>query len=320
MVRCLSAFVLIGLWSACPLTADEPTGELARKLAGVQVEHFAEAPGYSEGPTWRNGEVFFCSGGLLRVSKDRKVSKYLDIGAAGTFLRENGHILICDNKYLAILDLAPDGKLGVVADSFDEKPLNSLNDLTVDKSGNIYWTDPSGSSAEKPVGNIFRVTPAGRVDKITTGLAFPNGLDVDPSGEFLYIIESQSQKILRYAIPKSDQPLGAPSQFYDLGGSGGDGCAFDAEGNLWVADFHRKDTGKGRITVLSRDAKVLGYLNMPSKVVSNITFGGPELDEIFCTTGEPPGVFHAKVGVKGFKGHPAPEVKILRYLDLKPQE
>jgi sugar lactone lactonase YvrE len=307
---------LLAMLSVC--RAEEPVGDLAKKLAATPVEFYAEAPGYSEGPTWRNGEVFFCSGGLLRVDAERRVTKYLDIGAAGTFLRANGHLLVCDNKYLALLDVAPDGKVGVVADQFEGKELNSLNDLTVDKAGNIYWTDPSGSSSENPVGNIFRVTPAGTISKVATGLAFPNGLDVDPASEFLYVIESQSQKVLRYPVPKADQPLAKPTVFYDLGGSGGDGCAFDADGNLWVADFHRKDTAKGRITVLSPEAKVLGYLNLPSKVVSNIAFGGPELDEVYCTTGEPPGVFRAKVGVKGFRGHPAPDVKILRLLDLKP--
>src|SRR5262249_23307096 len=52
------------------------------------------------------------------------------------------------------------------------------------------------------------------------------------------------------------------------------------------------------------------------KVVSNIAFGGPQHDEIFCTTGEPPGVFHAAVGVKGFAGHPGKPFPILRTLNL----
>jgi gluconolactonase len=303
--------------NASLLSADEPTGELAQRLATVEVTQYAEAPGYSEGPVWRNGEVFFCSGTLLRVDKDRKVTKFLDLTPSGTFLRENGDILICDNKYRAILNLEADGTVGVVADKFGDQPLNSLNDLTVDAKSNIYWTDAAGSSADKPVGSIFRVTPAGQVEKVASGLAYPNGLDVDPSGQNLYVVESQSQKVLRYSIPPEAQPLGAPTTFYELGGAGGDGCAFDAEGNLWVADFHRKETGKGRITVVSSGGKVIAYLNIPSKVVSNITFGGVENDEIFCTTGEPPGVFHAKVRVKGFRGHPAREARIQRKLDIR---
>ena len=296
--------------------AAEPTGDLAKPLARVQFELYAKAPGYSEGPTWRRGELFFCSGALLRVDAQCKVHKYFDLNPAGTVLRGDGHLLVCDNKHKALLDVSPDGKVGVVAEQLGLQTLRSLNDLTIDARGNVYWTDPEGSTLKTPVGSIFRVRPDGRVDRIATGLAFPNGLDVDPAGKFLYVIESQSKKILRYPVPADNDLLGTPDVFYDLGGSGGDGCAFDAQGNLWVADFHRPETSKGRITVLSPEAKVLAYLPVPAKVVSNIAFGGPEHDEIFCTTGDPPGVFHARVGVKGFAGHPGKRLPIVRDLNV----
>ena len=126
--------------------------------------------------------------------------------------------------------------------------------------------------------------------------------------------------MLRYLLPPDDQPLGKAEVFFDLGGSGGDGCVFDAAGNFWVADFHRPDTKHGRITVLSPEAKVLATLDVPAEVVSNITFGGPDYDEIFCTTGNPNGVFHAKVGVKGFKGYPGKPGKIIRQIYIPPTE
>lgn len=127
------------------------------------------------------------------MDKNGKVILWLDINPAGTVLRGDGHLLIADNKHKALLALAPDGTLSVLADTFEGKPLNSLNDLTVDARGNIYWTDPSGSSLAKPVGNIFRLRPDGTVSRIGTGFAFPNGLDVDPASRFLYLIESQSK-------------------------------------------------------------------------------------------------------------------------------
>lgn len=317
-LKCQLVVVASILFLATSTPADEPTGELAQRLAGVKFNHYAEAPGYSEGPTWRNGDVFFCSGALLRVTAPKNVYKYLEIGPAGTVLLGNGHMLICDNKHKALLDLSPDGKVGVVAERFEMETLQSLNDLTVDARGNVYWTDPEGSSLDKPIGRLYRVRPDGRVERIATGLAFPNGIDVDPASKHLFVVESQSKKILRYALPADNELLGKPEVFYDLGGSGGDGCAFDAAGNLWVADFHRPEMKTGRITVLSPDAKVLAYLPLPSKVVSNIAFGGAGHDEIFCTTGEPPGVFHAKVGVKGFKGHPGKPLPISRFLNVVP--
>ncbi len=313
LLNCLA--ITAGLW-ATGAFADEPTGELAQRLADVKFEHYAPAPGYSEGPTWRKGEIFFCSGALLRVDEQRAVHKFLDINPGGTVLKADGHLLIVDNKHKALLDLSPDNKLSVVVEQFETYPLRGLNDLTIDGRGNVYWSDPEGSSLDKPVGNIYRVRPDGRVDRIGGGLAFPNGLDVDPAGKFLYVVESQSKKILRYEVPADNELLGKPELFYDLGGSGGDGCTFDAAGNLWMTDFHRPETGKGRITVLSPEAKVLACLPVPAKVVSNIAFGGVNHDEIFCTTGEPPGVFHAKVGVKGFAGHPGKPLPIVRTLNV----
>ncbi len=311
----LTACLALGL---VPGTRGEEPPDLAKKLAGVKFEQYAEAPGYSEGPTWRNGEVFFCSGALLRVDADKKVHKYLEIGPAGTVLRADGHLLVADNKFKALLDVSPDGKVGVLADRHEMQTLRSLNDLTVDARGNVYWTDPEGSTPKTPVGSVYRLRPDGRVDRVATGLAFPNGIEVDPVSKFLFVIESQSKKILRYPLPADDELCGKPETFFDLGGSGGDGCAFDAAGNLWVADFHRPDTGKGQITILGPDAKVLAHIPVPAKVVSNIAFGGKNHDEIFCTTGDPPGVFHAKVGVKGFPGHPGKPMKPTRFLNVVP--
>jgi len=111
--------------------------DLADALKSAQFTHYAKAPGYSEGPTWKDGELFFCSGVLLRVGRDGKVDRHLDIGPAGTVLCSDGRLLICDNRHKALLQLAPDGKLGVLAESHDGQPLQSLNDLSNDARGNI---------------------------------------------------------------------------------------------------------------------------------------------------------------------------------------
>ena len=203
------------------------------------------------------------------------------------------------------------------APRFEGKPLNSLNDLTVDAAGNVYWTDPNGSTRESPTGKIFRVRPDGRVDRLADNLAYPNGLEVDAANKYLYVIESQTAKILRYDLPPDDKPLGRPVVWHALGGSGGDGCCYDAAGNLWVADFHRPETKRGRVVVVNPQGERVAAIDMPTGQVSNVTFGGPNYDELFVTTGEPPGVYRVAVGVKGWRGHPGKALKIVRTLDVK---
>src|SRR2546428_239130 len=89
---------------ALPLAADPD--QPYRELASVKVDHYAPYKDYSEGPTWRDGEVFFCGGALLKVTRDRRLLKYLDIGPAGTFLKADGHILVAANNPPALLDVA----------------------------------------------------------------------------------------------------------------------------------------------------------------------------------------------------------------------
>ena len=69
--------------------------------------------------------------------------------------------------------------------------------------------------------------------------------------------------------------------------------------------------------LLSPRGRVLGHVAIPAKMVSNLTFGGPKNEDIFVTTGDPAGVFRARVSVKGFKGHSGKTMKIVRYLDIK---
>jgi len=313
--RLLLAAVLATV-AVAPVSAQNPPANWATHLAAITPERYSPAPGYSEGPIWRDGEVFFCSGGLLRVNRDRSVRRHLGLSPAGLCLKVDGSILIADNQTPGLLELSPQGKLTVLADSHDGQKLASLNDLTIDGAGNVYWTDPQHSSRENPTGRIFRLRPDGRLDRIADNLAFPNGLEVDPTNRYLYVIESQTAKVLRYDLPRDDQPLGPATVFHALGGSGGDGCTFDAFGNLWVADFSRPEMRQGRIAVLSPQGQALGYINVPAMMVSNLTFGGKDSDELLITTGNPSAVFHARVGVKGFRGHPGKPMRGLRMLDL----
>ena len=218
----------------------------------VKFERYAEAPGYSEGPTWRNGEVFFCSGALLRVDAKRKVHKYLEINPAGTVLRGDGHLLICDNKYKALLDLSPDGKVGVVAEQFEtataaepERPDDRCpRQRLLDRSGRLVAEE----SRRQHLPRAARWPRRSHCHRA--------GVSQRPrcrSGEQVSSTSSSRSRKRSCATqcPADNELLGKAEVFYDLGGSGGDGCAFDAAGNLWVADFHRPETGKGRITVLS---------------------------------------------------------------------
>ena len=48
----------------------------------------------------------------------------------------------------------------VLADTFEGKPLDAPNDVALDLAGNVYFSDPGSSNAERPTGSIYRCDAA----------------------------------------------------------------------------------------------------------------------------------------------------------------
>lgn len=91
----------------------------------------------------------------------------------------------------------------------------------------------------------------------------------------------------------------------DLPG-GPDGAQVDTEGKLWVAV-----TGAGRVVQLD---PITGQILMVVHVDANptsLTFGGPDLDEMFITTRAPDGggLYRVKMPY-GIRGVPEPEFRL----------
>jgi sugar lactone lactonase YvrE len=279
-----------------------PLGEfpLAAAMA-AKPALYAMSGGHVEGPSWRDGEIFMAvvGKGLVKVDADHKVVSYLPgLSPLGTYLLGDGSILVCDDKH-TMVQVFRDGKVGLLGTS------GACNDITVDADGNIYFSDFKSA--------VYRITPAGVQSKVLT-LNSPNGLEVDPAGKYLYILPRPSD-IFRVMINK-DGPMGTPEKVGVVPGSVTDGCVFDAWGNLWAAAYY---TGKVAIfdTV---NLKVLATIDSGAGGLTNMTWGGPNHDELY-TTNDNKGVYRIPVGVRGFQGHPgAPQYTLKGYLDITPAQ
>lgn len=312
-----SCLTIAGLCSLAALSCGTGVGSASRvqerQLApqGRSAARYASAPGFAEGPAWYKGALYFSSRGLRRVDSvtRRVIPVRSDLRPAGAYPLPDGRLLLCDNRHHTLLLLEPNGKMAVLADRYEGKPLRGLNDVTVDGAGNVYWTDPKSYDPAKPDGSVFRLTPTGTVSRIAAGLAFPNGIEVDPQSRFLFVVESPRGRLLRYPLPPPDKPLGAPTVFYRYRGQG-DGLAFDARGNLWAAEFLSRE-----VVALDGNARIVGRVGVPAQGVTNVAFGGPQFTTLFITSGSPNAVWKAEAGVRGFPGHSdAARYRILRYL------
>jgi sugar lactone lactonase YvrE len=163
---------------------------------------------------------------------------------------------------LQVLDLET-GVVDVVADhTVDGRPLRYANYPLVDATGGVWLSCCSerdiGTALADPApdGMLAYVEPGGLARKVAD-VMFPNCMASDPSGDYLYVCRTATSDVVRFPIAGPgvlgpEEPYGPP-----LGGrlrteigpaftntardpavsarwGLADGCAFDAEGNLWV--------------------------------------------------------------------------------------
>ncbi len=202
----------------------------------------------------------------------------------GMTFSQDGSLWICDFGRNAIVQIHPDGRQEMVADRCEGKPFRGPNDLAFDPKGNLYFTDPTDSGRDHPIGPVYRVEHATRkVTKVADGMAFPNGLAFTADAKFLYVCESQHNRILRFAV-HPDGGLGSAEPFVDLASVGAgepDGMAVDAQGHLWIAHY-----GAHHVVEVDAHSKIMRVIPMPVDKEggpTNIEFGGHDLRTVYVT-------------------------------------
>jgi gluconolactonase len=290
---------------------------------GVTAVKVAEVPGYTEGVVFdREGAAYVSDtyhGRIYRVTPDGQTSVWAETGAPnGHKILADGTHLVCDGSRHAVLRLDAAGKvIGEASKESDGKPLRAPNDLTLDARGGFYFTDPGGSSAEKPVGTVHYVDARGRTRLVAEGLAFPNGIVLRPDGKTLLVGESGHNRVLSFDV-RAPGRLTNMRVFANLPrkgegqiGNAPDGMCLDEDGNLFVAHW-----GMQRVQVLSPAGRLLRSYHGGNLTTSNVAFGGPRMDQLYVTgalAGEldsPGGLF--RLDLKGVKG-----LRILKTVNRK---
>ena len=162
---------------------------------------------FSEGPAWHpDGFLLFEDtprNRTMRLDPGDKVSVFREPSgrANGLAWDARGRLVVCEG------DSTPDGgrrvvrldktgkELQVLAERYQDKRLNSPNDLTIDRRGRIYFTDPrynNRDNVEQDKEGVYRIDPDGKLTRIIDSLTRPNGIVVTPDGRTLYIADNAS--------------------------------------------------------------------------------------------------------------------------------
>ena len=192
------------------------------------------------------------------------------------------------------------GRMEVVAERYEGRPLNGPNDVTVDGKGRIYFTDPGDPRGGPGGSSVFRIDLGGRLTRILAAPAIerPNGLIVSPDDQTFYLVESngaeKGARVIRAYDLAPDGSVGNMRVFHNFyPGRSADGLCIDSKGNLHAAaGLHRRrgtgetlDTKPG-IHVFSPDGKLLDFIPIPEDTITNCAFGGPDLKTLYVTAGK----------------------------------
>lgn len=122
----------------------------------------------------------------------------------------------------------------------------------------------------------------GRLEQVVGDLAISNGVDTDPERGRLYLADTVGERVLVLDYDEGTGSVGPAHVLLDLEGVPGrpDGLAVDAEGNLWVAMARAR-----QVRAFRPNGSERLVLDVPAHAVTSLTFGGPELADLYITTG-----------------------------------
>ncbi|PWU15646.1 MAG: hypothetical protein C5B50_15060 [Verrucomicrobia bacterium] len=244
------------------------------------------------GMLWAGGEA----GQIYRISTEGKVDLVTTMGGfcAGLAFSRANELFVCNTQH-GIVRVKPTGEFSIFAAAVDGKPLACPNYGLFDSAGNYYVTD-SGKFRQRN-GWVLRFDPQGKGERLAGPLGYTNGLALSADEKILFMVESDTNSVLRFEI-RADASLSAPEVYANECGRFPDGLTLDAAGNLYVCCYASDEIWRidpaGKKTLFAWDPWAI-RLGSPT----NMAFGGPNFDELYIANLARTTITRAKVGSKG---------------------
>lgn len=305
-----AAFVLgLALSSSCASTREAPAPDEVFVAGSMQT--LATGLGFTEGPVWvaEEGRLIFSdipAAKLMCWTEEGGVTVFRGSpNPNGNLLDNEGRLLTCRHSARDVVRTEPDGSITVLASGWNSKRFNSPNDLAVDDSGMIWFTDPpwglpdQREGREMDVNGVYRLDPGtGEVAQMSVLHAMPNGIALSPREDSLYVTDTGG-----HPSHPDEAMRGSEGNVtcYAVGAEGtlavrwqapviSDGVAVDEFGRVYTT------TGRGVVVLDPADGAVIQTLEFPEQP-ANCCFGGEDGRTLFVTART--GLYSVRTGAAG---------------------
>lgn len=278
--------------------------------ADARLEIVADGFHFIEGPIWHPYEGHLTFSDIIgdtihRWSPENGLSvlRRPSHMANGNTYDRQGRMLTCEHATSRVTRTAKDGRITVLASRFEDRELNSPNDIVVARDGTIYFTDPNSGrgprfgvarAQELDFQGVFRLNPeTGRLILLADDFDKPNGLCFSPDERTLFVNDTARQHIRAFDV-RPDGTLANGRLWAALTGDEigvADGMKVDRNGILFCC-------GPGGVHLFDRDAALLGRIRVPRQA-ANFAWGDADLKGLYITASDV--LFRIRVLAPGLK-------------------
>ena len=256
---------------------------------------------------WAEGPVYFRDGGYLLFSDipNNRMLRWLEEDghlsvfrapsnyANGNTRDREGRLVTCEHDTRRVTRTELDGRITVLIDRFEGKPLNAPNDVVVARDGAIWFTDPGygidgpyeghKADAELPR-NVYRLDPhTGAATVVADDFTRPNGLCFSPDERLLYVVDSGishgGPAHIRVFTVDGTRLSGGRAFAGDFAPGMTDGLRTDTDGNVWCS-MGWSDPAEDGVRCYAPGGDLIGKIHLPEGC-ANLCFGGLKKDRLF---------------------------------------
>ena len=217
-----------------------------------------------------------------KVSEFRNPSNFCN----GNTIDNDENLISCSHGGRCVYKTDDDLNVSIIVDSFEEKKLNSPNDVCVKSDDTIWFTDPpygilsdyEGYKAEQEYEGcyVFKFDPHKQnLEVMMKNLDRPNGIAFSHDERKLYIADTGEDVKCLYVFDVINNKISNQQLVYDFKPFFSDGFRCDKDGNIWTS------AGKA-IKCFNPNNELIGQLLLP-ELVSNLEFGGKEGNILYVT-------------------------------------
>lgn len=300
---------------------------------GVSAPTPATGVAFTEGPACDSkGNLYFTDIVNNRIlllepgAKHFRVFRTPSGRANGLLFDAEGRLLACEgnefgpndgNRRITRTNLST-GAVEILTDRYKGTRYNAPNDIAARSNGQLFFTDPcyyDRTTMELDHESVYRIDPDGMITRVLTQpqIQRPNGIALSPDQRVLYVVDScpveaGHRKIWAFDLSDDGTPSSQSLVIDFTPGRGGDGMCVDSQGTLYIAagvskarnPYETTDVPPG-VYVVRPDGKLLGRIPVYEDVITNCTWGGPDLKTLYITAGKT--IFQSRVEVPGWVVH-----------------